>query len=161
MHSRAALVVAVMAQWWKLFLKCSVNFKCILQSLVCIKYCDSNEAGHNLPSLSLTAPPRIILGPPSTDGIYTVEEGADFVLTCEVDRYSYPRITQRLLVFRVNGSDLIPIDIPTNPGLKIHAIIIIRTWYDVIADTNDYISTPKCGCFVVTIIACLQVEMVF
>ena len=66
------------------------------------------------------------MGPPSTDGIYTIEEGANFVLTCEVDEYSYP-FTLRLLVFRVNGSDLIPIEIPINAGLK----ILLIAYYSV------------------------------
>ena len=58
------------------------------------------------------APPRIILEPPSSNGVYTVEEGANFVLTCEVDIYSYPQPRQasQITVFRVNASGITPIE---------------------------------------------------
>ena len=64
-----------------------------------------------LPS-SDPAPLRIILEPPSSNGVYTVEEGANFVLTCEVDIYSYPQPfrASEITVFRVNASGITPIE---------------------------------------------------
>ena len=56
------------------------------------------------------APPRIILEPPSSDGTYTVEAGGNFVLTCEVDPFSYPGPVLPISVFRVVGNmtELLP-----------------------------------------------------
>lgn len=71
---------------------------------------DMSKFTWDLPS-SDPAPSRIILRPPSSDGIYTVGEGANFVLTCGVDRYSYPRPLRgsQFSVLRVNASGTIQI----------------------------------------------------
>ena len=50
------------------------------------------------------APPRIILEPPSSDRTYTVEAGENFVLTCEVDSFSFPSPVLPISVFRVVGN---------------------------------------------------------
>ena len=86
-----------------------------MHSLVCTKCRDPDGPARHVKihwylSYSDPAPSRIILSPPSRNGIYTVEEGTDFVLTCEVDPYSYPRLqTSQLSAFRINATGTIQI----------------------------------------------------